>query len=1233
MAQTTNISPPSEWIDVLERVEEDLCWQLAFEQVIINYDEVLIPEVVEELRRVDPETGKALLTQNEWAIDTLIRRNIFGMPIIEYAEDKIREIEGSLLGFHFSLMGNRTTSDPNKVRPGDSQPELPASSGAWMFRFREKLNGIAVKSEGSFLATPATKDWLAKRFASGTGYRNILFEEIAILHDFVDAQPLIFVDELDRSAGEVSELITKAQTSGPRGIQVHANDLLNNPDFVRLQTEAFKIIKKLFYGTGGYFNADGTVVLGDDGLLSQDCIDRNIDGIIKSLVGQLPGRIRQTQQDIEQDVLGIRQALITNPEELTRLVEYQPPKLTPFDFQCFLLENIGKIVDQRRAGGSFAPDYNNVIAVETNGDPGTVLNRIQLGGSDRIAQTREFLNICPEVYGLLVPYLKISRMEYEADGRIKINPKTNKAVVKDLKIPNFLTEQQVSDILSPNLGRQPGAGIKSFSWSLEGVQPAEVDNNITAELVMHFQSVNDFFRGAQQAGEGEPNFLDLIVNSPGVSEYKNTKGRGTRPSQKSCTDDLLRRNMFRTYEGANFRVKVTAGWATPPQQALYELVKDKAKADRLIAALNNSRVTLFLQMTQHQINFNQNGTLELRVNYRASLAGLLSGRTANIFDESGRLLDADIARVENEIDSIEGQDDDNDMSTSDQQKVAALTKELKQLRNIDRNVKYKKLLKRLYRPRTGGSGAGSSRIFNISVNPFELTLTPYADLTPAQRARRVKRRNADTLQIDEIPAAQSDILKAINENKDASGNDLGDAYSDIASKRFDNIVSNKKVNIPFFFLGDLFDEILEQLKDNYPDELDALAGLNFKFFISDVEMIDPLQAFKVQNLARLIECGYNLREIRQVEAFTGEEPLKYTQLNGIFRTMNIGDIPISLEAFEVWFKNNVIKNDRSNYFFLFFVKDICAGLITEALSSKCFGSEFRFQQRFDAAPLTLGKKKGGTSFFSPKKRPSINDVGRAKKSIYADIEPSEVELGILLYSTDSMPRNLNGKYLDDLKKGIYHHYLGSSCGLVKNINFQREDQPYVREGRIQKQGALGPEQLRELYSINMDLVGNILYTNGMYVYINPSLLGADKDVLDFLGLHGYYLVSSVGSTITPSSFDVSIRCLQEGVEFRDNALQPSAVLIDEPASPEQSPLDPPDRPFDPNIKIAAAIAEGAGSEYDYFGLALNDEIAAIGEAFARGDINIAEAAARTAAVTKALGMEKFDNLLLDLYRQ
>ena len=83
MAQV-NISPPSVWIKVVEKIEEDLCWQLAFEQVIINYQETLAPEIIEELRTI--KDGKALLTDDGFAIDTLIRRNLFSVGTIEEAE-------------------------------------------------------------------------------------------------------------------------------------------------------------------------------------------------------------------------------------------------------------------------------------------------------------------------------------------------------------------------------------------------------------------------------------------------------------------------------------------------------------------------------------------------------------------------------------------------------------------------------------------------------------------------------------------------------------------------------------------------------------------------------------------------------------------------------------------------------------------------------------------------------------------------------------------------------------------------------------------------------------------------------------------------------------------------------------------------------------------------------------------------------------------------------------------
>lgn len=835
------------------------------------------------------------------------------------------------------------------------------------------------------------------------------------------------------------------------------------------------------------------------------------------------------------------------------------PNLKPFDFQCFLLENISKLQNLRTTDDRYKADYKNLIRIDSNGDPGLVQNKIHAGGHDN-ASVKELLDICPDAYGLLTPYLKLSRIEYDDKGKIKI--KDGKPVVKDLSIPNFLTENQLKDLLSPRGGRVPGAGIKSFSWSLDGVQPAEVDNNITAELVMYFQSVNDFFNGARQAGAEQPNFLDLIINSPRVEELQN-KGSDKdkdkkKPDEKSCPDKLKKKVESRNYEGKNFRVQITAGWSTPDSESFVAMGMPSGKANSLVKAIRASKTTLYLQMVKHQINFAQNGSLELSISYRASLAGVLSGKTSNIFDDTGKRYKESIDNIKDQIDEIEKEATDSDTQktrSNRKEKIKTLQQEIKTLRAQDRNVKYKKLLSKLFN--TGvykkQQPTSSTKIFSLSVNPYELSLEPYSELTPTQRSARIKRKtSSETFTTSQITNIHSELISSLNINKSDSGEDLSNKVAEAEYKRFQELAKQNRVNIPYFYLGDLFDAVLEQIKENYPEELGP-DGLNFKFLLSDVEMIDPLQAFKVQNLEELIDCGYSLRDVARAAIQIETEPESFSDLAGIFKTMNIGDIPISLDTFQVWFKNNVIKSERDKYFFLYFVKDVCKDLISTALSSKCFGDDFKFEQRFDAKPLTIKTLKGGKTRFSPSKVHTISDVAAARNSIYESANPLNTELALILYSTDSKPHNLTGKPEIDIPNGVYHHYLGSACGLVKTLNFQREDQAYLRESRIQKQGALGAEQLRELYSVNMDLVGNNLYTNGAYIYVNPSLMNASKQYLDYLGLHGYYLVTKVQSKVTPSSFDVSIRALQEGISFDHQTLQPSRVTVEEPSRPEDPP--------------------------------------------------------------------------------
>jgi hypothetical protein len=55
----------------------------------------------------------------------------------------------------------------------------------------------------------------------------------------------------------------------------------------------------------------------------------------------------------------------------------------------------------------------------------------------------------------------------------------------------------IEQITKGEYGRPSGWGLESFTWKLDGVQPAEVDNNISANLTFYFQSVRDLFESSR----------------------------------------------------------------------------------------------------------------------------------------------------------------------------------------------------------------------------------------------------------------------------------------------------------------------------------------------------------------------------------------------------------------------------------------------------------------------------------------------------------------------------------------------------------------------------------------------------------------------------------------------------------------------------------------------------------------------------------------------------------------
>jgi hypothetical protein len=218
-----------------------------------------------------------------------------------------------------------------------------------------------------------------------------------------------------------------------------------------------------------------------------------------------------------------------------------------------------------------------------------------------------------------------------------------------------------------------------------------------------------------------------------------------------------------------------------------------------------------------------------------------------------------------------------------------------------------------------------------------------------------------------------------------------------------------------------------------------------------------------------------------------------------------------------------------------------------------------------------------------------------------------------------------------MQDGIYHYFLGGRCGLAKEINFTRQDMPFYREARIDKDGSLGAQQLKELYTVQLSMIGNTLHKNGTYIYIDPIAIGAGsaraiggvKNIARLIGLGGYFLVNSVSNELTPSSYNTTVSAMQEmsameeGAEVRIVGINGNDVEANEPAledNPDDSAGDD-----DTASEGGAAATEAGDITGDGSGVVT---AAAEGEEAAAAEAAAAEAAAAEAAAV-ATAIELF----------
>jgi|TARA_R110002110_G_scaffold19897_4_gene81477 hypothetical protein len=862
---------------------------------------------------------------------------------------------------------------------------------------------------------------------------------------------------------------------------------------------------------------------------------------------------------------------------------------TIWDQQCFLVENMKRLT---KIGG--LQEYDNFGTLE--GAPGSIVSTLHRGSlNDTSVNT--MLNLSPSQYAFLVPHMKLYRVLYEKDNPLVVIGE------QEIPIESFTSRENIENILTDQEARQAGAGLKSFTWKLDGVQPEEVDNNITATLEMHFQSIHELFRHGfdptsetAQAGRiNHPSFLDLIIAPE--SSFKTGQGGNQRPSaidsDKKCSLD---NTQALTYEGALYRIKIDVGWAVPAGMENHPGIGDHVAFEE---ALQAQRKTLFLQLARHNISFQQDGVVKLTVEYQAALNGILRSQWSNIFAGPEQLRDVfeedQTARMLRE----DHRDQSIDLSDAEKDELEEYLDRQIALEQEDRLIKYRRVLKHIY---------DTDKISSIRIPMIELLQPGWRELTPEQRARRAKRRQGSSstrgYTINASGVSAGSEPHELLENME-NGAVLDKEEIERMGKGLNSIVEatpSDKVDIHYFYLGDLINSVLElpQIKKQIDKD-------NYQIVLGSVEYIDPLMAYQIKNLDAIVNCG-GLRKAQEAIVLDTLNPLARSGGSQIIEHISMAAIPISVDAFNQWFFDRVIKKNRTKYYLDQFIRDLLGSLVGRAMSSRCFSGipqvplRFATNDFFIAGAPVKGERLQINSLRDrvrkrmkefPKRWGEISDEDRAAMN---DTQKQAPTPTLFIYSTDSLPAGTTRhKWYEDHDIGIYHFYLGAAGGLVKKIEFQREDMPYFREAKIHKEGALGATQLRELYKVKMTMIGNTLLKNGQYIYINPTAIGAgsqgssgDKqNIARMLGLGGYFLVTSVSHRVSLTGFEVTVEALHQAVP---DSVEKTVPAIAYDVDPERSPRIPRRR------KKKKERLPGHGREPEYVGVQLQTQDVTLGGA-------------------------------------
>ena len=271
----------------------------------------------------------------------------------------------------------------------------------------------------------------------------------------------------------------------------------------------------------------------------------------------------------------------------------------------------------------------------------------------------------------------------------------------------------------------------------------------------------------------------------------------------------------------------------------------------------------------------------------------------------------------------------------------------------------------------------------------------------------------------------------------------------------------------------------------------------------------------------------SLKHLERVNVLFGTVPIQLSDSSTKF--VNLADVPLSLKVLQKYFFEEVEQKHRKNLSLTKFLNDLTSKIIPNALNG---------HSTKDAPFLSANASIRTLNITGP------NLSGASRKTVSLDIdslpdfirketakqEEDESEYYVV-YSElpEKATVGLSGDLIQDVQRGIYHFHIGKDRGLLKTIEFTRDDTPFRKEALMVESVNLYDE-LKMPYQASINMVGNNLFLPGAQIYINPSSIGFGdprnrRSAAARLGIGGYYTVLTVSTTFDGSSLNTSLSAM------------------------------------------------------------------------------------------------------------